>query len=227
MCFSATASFAAGVILVPLGGVSLAQAWKTDRRYLGLAVFPLLFGMQQISEGVLWRSLDAPGMPVSRTAAMVFLFFAYLLWLVLSPLAVLLLEERTSLRRVFLGFTIFGGIYGLSLFVPLLINPDWLRIELAEGSIVYHTGSIYEDAASTTALRTIYAAVICLPLLVSTASGVRTFGVLVTLSVLLAFLFAAYAFTSIWCYFAAMLSAYIAFMMFRLQDRPAAIYARR
>jgi hypothetical protein len=98
-------------------------------------------------------------------------------------------------------------------------NPDWLSVELARGSIVYDTRLIYGDDVPKTALRVIYAFVICLPLVASTAPGVRTFGVLVTLSVLLAFLVATYAFTSIWCYFAAVVSAYIAFMLFRLPDR--------
>jgi len=219
MCFSATASFVAGGVLIPLGGVALAQAWKTDRRYLALAAFPILFGVQQVVEGVLWRSLDTPGLTVSHAAAMVFLFFAYLLWLGLVPFAVFCVEERAWLRRVFLGVTVFGIAYGLSLFVPLLVNPDWLTVDLARGSILYDTRLIYDDAVSKTVLRVTYAGVICLPLLASTAHGVRFFGVLVTLSVLVAFLFATYAFTSIWCYFAALVSAWITFMLFRLPHR--------
>jgi hypothetical protein len=220
MCFSATASFVAGVVLIPLGAVALAQAWKTDRRYLALAAFPGLFGVQQICEGFLWRSLDDPALPTSHAAAMAFLFFAYLLWLVLTPLAVFLVEERIWLRGVFLGLAIFGGVFGLSLFVPLVVNPDWLTLELARGSILYDTRLIYDGVVSSRVLRVTYAGIICLPLLASTAPGVRVFGVLVTVSVLLAFFFATYAFTSIWCYLAAVLSAYVVFLMLRLQVRP-------
>lgn len=224
MCFSATASFVAGGILIPLGGVALTQAWKTDRRYLLLAAFPALFGIQQVFEGFLWRSMDGPGVPASHAAAMAYLLFAYLLWPVLTPLAVFLIEDRTWLRRVFLGVTVFGGAYGLLLFVPLVVNPDWLSVELARNSILYNPQPFYGDLVSNTVLRVIYAAVICLPLLASTAPGVRVFGVLVALSVLLAFLFATYAFTSIWCYSAAVVSAYIAVMMFRL---PSPVGARK
>jgi hypothetical protein len=219
MCFSATASFVAGGVLIPLGGVAIMQAWKVDRRYMTLAAFPALFGVQQIFEGYLWRSIDTPGVSASHTAAMVFLFFGYLLWLVLTPLAVFFLEERAWLRRMFLGFTVFGGAYGLSLFLPLVVNPEWLTIELARNSILYNTQLIYDDVVSKTLLRVTYAALICLPLLASTAPGVRTFGVLITLSVLMAFMFATYAFTSIWCYLAAVVSAYVVFMMFRLPQR--------
>lgn len=219
MCFSATASFVAGGALIPLGGVALMQAWKTDRRYLTLAAFPALFGVQQIFEGYLWRSIDDPGVPTSHAAAMAFLLFAYLFWLILTPLAVYFLEERAWLRRIFLGVAVFGGVYGLSLFAPLVVNPDWLVVELVRNSILYNTQLIYDDVVSKTLLRVTYAAVICLPLLACTAPGVRTFGVLITLSVIVAFLFATYAFVSIWCYLAAVVSAYIVFMMFRLPSR--------
>ena len=137
----------------------------------------------------------------------------------LAPLAAFMVEERTWLKRVFLGVTVFGAAYGLSLFVPLVINPDWLSIEIAQGSIVYDTRLIYDDFVSKSVLRIVYASVICLPLLASTAPGVRSFGRMVMLSVLLAFLFALYAFTSIWCYLAAVASAYVSFIMFRLPKR--------
>lgn len=219
MCFSATASFAAGAVLIPLGGGALGQAWKTDRRYLTLAAFPVLFGLQQIVEGFLWQSLDDPTRPASHAAAMLFLLFAYLIWLVLTPLAAFLVEDRAWYKRAFLALTLFGGLFGLSLFAPLVVNPDWLTVGFARGSILYDTRLIYDDAVSKSLLRITYAGVICLPLLASTAPGVRTFGVLVTLSVLLAFLFATYAFTSIWCFLAAAVSAYLAFAMFRLPNR--------
>ena len=182
MCFSATASFVAGGVLVPLGGLALARAWMSDRRYLALAAFPVLFGVQQIAEGILWRSLDNPAMPVSHAAAMVFLFMAYLLWLVLTPLAALLVEERPVRRRVFLGLALFGAAYGLSLYVPLLVHPHWLVVDLVRGSILYDTRLIHDGVVSKEVLRVAYAGVICLPLLASSAPGVRGFGVLVTLS---------------------------------------------
>ena len=218
MCFSATASFGAGAVLVPLGLLAMAQARKTDRRYLLLAAFPALFGYQQIFEGFLWQSLDGPE-GFSRFSALAFLLFAYLLWPALTPLAAYRVEDRPALRRIFLGLSVFGGLFGLTLYVPLLVRPDWLDIGMARGSIVYESRLVYEGLVSTTVLRLVYAGVICLPLLACTARGVRSFGVLVTLSVVLGFLFATYAFTSVWCYLAAVVSAYLAIAMLRLPGR--------
>lgn len=46
MCFSATASFASAAILIPAGIYSVNRALHGDKRYLVLAAFPLLFGIQ-------------------------------------------------------------------------------------------------------------------------------------------------------------------------------------
>ena len=57
MCFSASASFAGAAILAPVGIYTLKAAWRKDRGYLGLAAFPLLFGVQQGLEGGLWLAI--------------------------------------------------------------------------------------------------------------------------------------------------------------------------
>ncbi len=216
MCFSATASFAAGAVLIPGGGFALAQAWRSDRRYLTLASFPALFGVQQVVEGWVWLGIEGSTEVGARAAALGFLLFAYLLWLVLTPLAAYFVEERPARRRVFLAFAAFGAVFGLSLYAPVAALPEWLEVEVVRGSIVYHTRLVYDGLVSTTVLRVVYVGVICLPLLASSAPAVRGFGVLVALSVVVTFLFVTYAFTSVWCYLAAVVSGYVALLMYHL-----------
>jgi hypothetical protein len=61
MCFSATASFSAAVVIGSVGIVTLrAAAVKHDYRILALAALPLLFALQQVVEGLLWLDLAAP-----------------------------------------------------------------------------------------------------------------------------------------------------------------------
>jgi hypothetical protein len=221
VCFSATASFVAGGVLLPAGGVALLRAFAVDRRYLLLAAFPVIFGIQQIGEGFVWLGLDAGATP--RNMALFYLFFAYLLWLVVTPLAAFVVEDKPRRRRFFFAIAGFGAVFGLSLYGPLLLFPDWLTIGTARGSIVYDTRLIHDVAVPKDVLRAIYVAVICLPLLASTADGVRGFGILVTLSVAVAFLIATHAFTSVWCYFAAVVSAWVVWMIHRLpHGRPTA-----
>ena len=67
MCFSATVSFVAGVPLTVLGVITVK---KTERRAeIPFAMIPLLFGAQQIVEGMLWLSFkfDTPLLNVSMT----------------------------------------------------------------------------------------------------------------------------------------------------------------
>lgn len=219
MCFSATASFVAGAVLIPIGGVALRRAARVDRRYLVFAAFPLLFGVQQSIEGAIWLGQDAPRSPLVHAGAMAFLLFAYLLWLVLTPLAAFLVETVPWRRRLLFGIMVFGAVFGAAMFVPLALHPEWLTVSFAGGSIHYGTQLIGDGLVTKEVVRVVYAAVICVPLLASTAAGVRGFGVLVALSVVLAFLFATHAFTSVWCFLAALVSGYIVVMLFRLPQR--------
>jgi hypothetical protein len=54
MCFSAEASFAAGGLLIA-GGVVSTVKLKPARKSLALASIPIIFGIHQLSEGVVWR----------------------------------------------------------------------------------------------------------------------------------------------------------------------------
>ncbi len=54
MCFSATASFTASGILAAVGLLSIAKARTLPMRIF--ASTPLLFAIQQASEGVLWTT---------------------------------------------------------------------------------------------------------------------------------------------------------------------------
>ena len=56
MCFSATASFTAGIVLTVIG---VATVKKTQRKTeIPFAMVPLLFGLQQFIEGLLWLSFQ-------------------------------------------------------------------------------------------------------------------------------------------------------------------------
>lgn len=56
MCFSATASFTAGTALVAVGGLTVHRS--RGKAELPLALVPMLFGVQQLTEGVLWLNMD-------------------------------------------------------------------------------------------------------------------------------------------------------------------------
>lgn len=209
MCFSAEASFAASAVLIPAGVYTLRTAWRSDRAFLGFASFPLLFGLQQALEGVLWRAIDRGQPDDTYLPAIGFLFFAYLVWPVLVPLSAWLIESKKQPSALFMGCTTLGLLLGVSLFVPLVLAPGTVDVKLARHSILYDPQLIWDGILSRTFVRVVYAAIICAPLVMSSNAHIRIFGILITVSVIGGFLFAAYAFTSIWCFVAAIISIYI------------------
>ena len=213
MCFSAAASFATAAVLIPLGGYTLKTAWQKDQRYLGWALFPLFFGIQQALEGGVWLALGREDPSQVHSFALGFLFFAYFVWPFLIPFSAFLVEDRSGRRLVFLALSIVGFLIGLSLFFPLLVDADRLPITIERHSIAYNSRLIWDAIAPTSVLRVVYAGIVCVPLLLSSVKSVRIFGVLIALSVIAGFLFALHAFTSVWCFMAAIISAFILFVV--------------
>ncbi|MCE8512446.1 hypothetical protein KBY22_07065 [Ruegeria pomeroyi] len=213
MCFSATASFVAGAALIAGGAVALRRTGSLGPRFLGFAVFPLFFGVQQLSEGALWLTMSGPDPVPSGGAALVFLFFAYWFWPFWVPLSSALVEPDPFRRRVFWGLAAFGFSLGATLFLPVLARPETLEIYLVKHSIQYENPSIFPGETAKIVARLVYAVVICLPLVGSSHPRIRIFGGLILASVVVGFVFAAYAFTSIWCFLAAIISGYIVYMV--------------
>ena len=84
MCFSASASFTAAAVLVPIGFYGTHIARTTDQKaYAPLAMTPAFFGTQQFVEGLQWIALDNGGLePLGTITARGFLFFAYCFWMI-------------------------------------------------------------------------------------------------------------------------------------------------
>jgi len=92
MCFSANASFGAGVILTVIGVASIK---KCHHPYMLLfASIPLLFGIQQIAEGILWVTLPQPdNVNIKKAAKYSYLVFAQVLWPIWVPISIMLMEK--------------------------------------------------------------------------------------------------------------------------------------
>ena len=59
MCFSASASFTASAVLMPLGLYSVHIARSNNQpHFVPLALTPFFFGVQQLVEGLEWTGID-------------------------------------------------------------------------------------------------------------------------------------------------------------------------
>ena len=140
---------------------------------------------------------------------MVFLFFAYWFWPAWVPLSSALIEPEPRRRRMFSAFAAVGFGFGVLLYLPLLLQPDSLGVFLVKHSIQYDNPRVIPDDFVKYSARLFYTAIICLPLIGSSHPSVRGFGYLILATVVIGFVFASYAFTSIWCFMAAVVSVAI------------------
>ena len=220
MCFSATASFGAAAALLPVGVYCLNRARRENPRWMPFAAYPLAFGLQQAVEGALWIGISSGDQALIGAASRGFLFFSHFFWLFWVPMSIFALESDARRRRILATLAILGGLYGASFFLPILLNEDWLSVAVVHRSIVYQTTLIYDGIVSRQVLRVVYAAIIVGSLFICSAKKIRLFAVLMFVSVIAANLFFDYAFTSVWCFFAAILSVYVLYIV-REELKPA------
>ena len=212
MCFSATASFSAGAVLLGIGTLTLRSALVAhQRRELPFAAIPLLFALQQLIEGVIWLTFSAEAPLLNSVMTHVYSFFSHVLWPIYVPVAVLLMEPAGWRRRALFGFVAAGvavGAYLLYVLVafPVVSQPTGQHIEYV---------SPHFFAAVTMTLYLLSTAVS--PVL-STHRMVGVFGVLALLSFGAAYAFYATWFISVWCFFAALLSA-VVYVHFGVRER--------
>lgn len=199
MCFSATASFVAGASLTALGVATLKKAER--KAEVPFAMIPLLFGVQQIIEGMLWLSFrfDAPLLNVSTTYA--FSLFSHVLWPIFVPFAIGLVEPVAWRKKVISAFQLVGIAVGLYLLYLIVRFPVTSEID---EHIVYVSPHFYQVPVMV-----LYLAATCVGSFFSSHKLINIFGALALLLFIVAYWFYTVAFFSVWCFFAAILSAVI------------------
>jgi hypothetical protein len=224
VCFSPEASFAVGGALVPAGAYCLHTARTKDPRLVPVALIPLAFSAQQIAEGFVWLGLNADDPAQTRAAALVFLFFATAFWpWWFSPMNAIL-ERRPGRRVVFVVLTLVTSAWFWALFYPLVVGPEsLLSVRVVHHSLQYS----YPDHpvfqyVPLSVLRVLYLLSIAGPM----ALGPNIFGrgpaLLLLGSVVVAASVFEYAFISVWCFFAAVLTGYLCVLLHRFPARAAA-----
>lgn len=217
MCFSATASFVASGVLLPLGAATLAIAvTKGDRLTVPLAMAPILFSLQQALEGMVWLGLarGSGNDSVTVGAVVAYLFFAFAFWPMWIPWAALRLwpeEERIPLLLPLISAL--GLVPGTVLWLPLLRHPQSALPEQIGHSLVYPLTPWSAGLLPEGVGHMVYAVWIVLPLFLVPSVRMRTFA----LSLLLAFGLTQWAssqaLTSVWCFASALLSVQILWIL--------------
>jgi hypothetical protein len=197
MCFSATASFTAGTTLTAVGALTLRKS--RGKAELPLALVPLLFGIQQLTEGVLWLSLSNDLPLLKSWATYIYSLFSHVLWPIFVPFAILLVETSRRRRAAIGVFQLLGLGVGLYLLYFIVRFPVTARV---------HGRSISYDSPHFFILYVlvVYLLATCVSGLFSSHRCINAFGVLAFVLAIAAYEVSVRAFVSVWCFFAAVLS---------------------
>lgn len=207
MCFSATASFTAGIVL---SGIGIATLRKThSRSQFMFASIPLIFSAQQLCEGVLWLAMTKPAYAeLQAPFTFLFLFFAQVVWPIWVPLSILQLDPKNKRR---LAQKIMVGVGGmLSLYLAFCI----LNFDI-ESSIVGHHIAYTKDYPASLAIYSgiFYVVATITPSFLSGYKHLWMLGTSILISYILAALFYEDSTVSVWCFFAAIISSTIYYIL--------------
>ncbi|MFA6971995.1 MAG: DUF6629 family protein [Gallionella sp.] len=199
MCFSATASFIAGVSLTAIGVMTVRMA--RCKAEIPFAIIPLLFGVQQLIEGMLWLSFQFDAQLLNVTMTYLFTFFSHVLWPIFVPMSIGLMEIVPWRKKVILAFQIIGGAVGLYLLYFIVRFPITSEIKV-------HVMYIFPNFHKPMVLL-LYIAATCVSCFFSSHKMINAFGALALLLFMVAYWFYTVAFFSVWCFFSALLSVVI------------------
>jgi MFS family permease len=183
MCFSESVSFGVGGGLIAAGVFASWRAMRINERYL----------------------------PV---AAMGFILFSWLIWPLWVPLAVYVLEPPNSSRKIPLSCFALGGVlFGLVLYVPHLVNPEWVHVHVNRNSIAYEDTMFLDYLIPRWLTYVIYLFLIIVPPLMSSYFHVRLFGLTLVLMIAVVWLFLFYAYISFFCLLAGIGSLHLLYII--------------
>ena len=217
MCFSATANFVGSGVL-GAGGVATLTKVK-HRRELLFAALPVLFAIHQFIEGFVWLGLDGILSPaVAHDMGAAFMLYAQGLLPLLLPLSVFLFEPNAKSRGRMLPFVVLGGATTLYILWALTAYP--LQLHVRGNSIVY-----INQATNNTAVALLYVIATCGSLFFSKIKMMVIFGAANLSILLLVLAVKRYAFTSLWCAYAAVASMIILAYFWRSHRERPFLYA--
>lgn len=200
MCFSATASFSAGIVLTAVGIATIKKAKLPNQKLF--ASIPFIFAAQQIVEGFLWLALPNPEyMLAQQGLTYAFLFVAQIMWPIWVPLSIYYLTpkaDRKTIQKILVATGLFTGV---ALATSLLIFDSTAKI---------HGNHVLYNQTFPDSLRYIgvgfYLVVTILPLYFSSVKNLWILGLGIFVAYVVSFIFFSRYLLSVWCFFAAIIS---------------------
>ena len=169
------------------------------------ALLPLLFALHQFTQGFVWLGLnDLVDYNTLHTAETIFVFYAQGLLQFLVPLAIWLLEPNGT-RKSMIGFlVVLGAVLTLYTLWGLYTYPT--SVSILNSALVY-----VNPATKHFWVAALYILTTCGSLILSSSIAIQLFGFLNLFGITVVHLLKPYAFTSVWCLYAAVVSVILYF----------------
>lgn len=214
MCFSAGASFGASALLGSIGAVTVVKAKTRPQRLF--AAIPLLFSVQQLSEGLLWVSLNDVGSPAGQSFfTYTFLVFAMMVWPVWIPFTIRLLEKDAKHKKIMNILLGIGAVVTACLGCVLL----FYRVQVvAAGHHLHYEFDFPPVSKFFIGLFTVlYLMATIISPFISGIKRMKWLGFIFLTAYLFSIIFYNGFVISVWCYFAATLSVVVFWIIWGLR----------
>jgi hypothetical protein len=214
MCFSATASFSAGVLLTGIGIASIKRITKPSQ--LIFAAIPLLFAIQQFAEGILWIILSntADYVQLEKFSTAVFIVMAQIIWPVWVPLSIQQLETNRNARQWLTFFAVLGFIVSLTLAWSFISYEVKAEIDGYHITYIQNYPDFFKGIGSY-----FYVLVTILPPFLSHFKRMWLLGLMILVSYLVTKIYYDNYLISVWCFFAAIISVQVYYVLSEVKNK--------
>jgi hypothetical protein len=215
LCFSTAASFGASAILSVAGVAAVTQAQTKAQRLF--AAIPFIFSIQQFFEGLLWLSIKNPDFVTDRSVpAYFFLFFALVLWPVYIPFTIWSLEKDKGRKKILSILLGIGTAISACLGSILLLYPVHV---MTANHHIHFSFDLPLFAKNITWLSSLlYFIPTMIAPFISGSKKMKWLGIVFIASYIFSLIFFSGFLVSVWCYFAALLSIVVLWIVWELRE---------
>ncbi len=207
MCFSTEASFGAGIVLSAITVISIKKVNTPSQIFF--AAIPLIFALQQITEGFVWLSLTHPYFaPVETFCTYAFLFIAQVIWPIWVPFSIFKLEKiekRKTLLKLLMGIGALVSCYLAYCLVTFPVHAKILGLHIAYVQDYPEALALYGGG--------LYVVATIVPPLFSGIKKMWMVGSAILISYLVTEIVYEDYIVSVWCFFASIISVLVYAMM--------------
>ena len=135
------------------------------------------------------------------------------------PLCTYFIEKKAFQKKLLRRLIFAGATLGVIIYAPILVGAVSAQASIIGHCIQY---AVYQSPPLIYTYTICYLLIILMSLLLSSISNIKLLGLAVLISAIVSYWWYFHAFTSIWCFFAAALSIYIAHIVHQLRKTPTA-----